>query len=63
MSGGRVWFAFEVRPGITRRGPTASDWGKPLAEECRQPNGKIDREEYAKWMEILVEYCHQWGRA
>jgi hypothetical protein len=64
MSGWRVWFAFEVKPGVTNTSmQDRSDHWRGLAESCRNVDGKIDATEYNHWLEIIVEYSHLWGEA
>ena len=62
MSGWRVWFAFEVRPGVTRTSQQdlREHW-RGLAAACRQPDGKLDAAEYDRWLECMVEHAHLWG--
>lgn len=64
MAGWRVWFAFEVKPGVTNTSvQDRSEHWRGLAEACRGPNGKIDPIEYDRWLTCLVEYAHAWGEA
>jgi hypothetical protein len=60
----RVWFAFEVRPGITiGTGRDRSEHWTQLAKACRGADGKIDIVEFNHWLDILMEREHVWGNA
>lgn len=64
MNGWRVWFAFEVKPGITNTSvQDRSDHWRGLAEACRGSNGKIDPDEYDRWLTCFVDHSHLWGEA
>lgn len=64
MSGWRVWFAFEARPGVTSTSvQDKSDHWRGLAEACRGSDGKIDPVEFDHWMRCLIEHGHLWGYA
>lgn len=59
MAGWRVWFAFEVRPGITKHSTLdLSEHCRGLRALCRKPNGKIDVEEYLRWLDLLMDHSH-----
>jgi len=64
MTGWRVWFAFEVKPGITITSmqDRSAHW-RGLAEACRGVSGKIDPAEFDHWLTCLVEHAHLWGEA
>ena len=64
MTGWRVWFAFEVKPGITNTSTQdrSAHW-RGLAEACRRPDGTIDPDEFDHWLTCLVEHMHLWGEA
>lgn len=64
MSGWRVWFAFEVKPGVTvtSQQDHSELWGK-LAESCRDASGMINAVEYDKWLTCFIEHAHLWGQA
>ena len=64
LIGWRVWFAFEVRPGITITSTQDnSEHWRGLAEACRKADGKINVEEFDHWLTCLVEHAHLWGQA
>lgn len=64
LTGWRVWFAFEVRPGITTRSTQdLSEHWRGLAEACRDPDGKINGGEFNHWLDCLLEHSHLWGHA
>jgi len=64
MSGWRVWFAFEERPGVMTGSLLDMErhW-RALLVACKKPDGKNDSAEFDKWMTIMVEYSHLWGHA
>lgn len=64
MTGWRVWFAFEIRPGVTRAAADdrSATW-RGLADSCRDASGKIDAAEFGRWLDCLVEHGHLWGTA
>jgi hypothetical protein len=64
MTGWRFWFAFEVRPGITKTSTQdRSEHWRCLAEACRGSNGAIDPDEFDRWMTCFIEHAHLWGDA
>jgi len=64
MNGWRVWFAFEVKPGITITSTQdKSEHWRRLADGCRGSNGKIDADEFDRWLNCFIEHAHLWGEA
>lgn len=64
MSGWRYWFAFEARPGITKSSQKdLAAHCRALREDCRRQNGKIDVDEYMRWVDLIVDYSNVWGYA
>lgn len=64
MPGWRVWFAFEVRPGImnTSQQDRAAHY-RGLANACRGLDGKLDVAEYDRWLDLVIGHAHLWGVA
>lgn len=64
MTGWRVWFAFEAKPGITNTSTQdrSVHW-RGLAEACRRADGTIDPDEFDRWLTCFVEHAHVWGEA
>jgi hypothetical protein len=59
MSGWRVWFAFEARPGVTKTSlQDMTDYWRGLAESCLNHEGKLDAKEFDRWVELIVEHSH-----
>jgi hypothetical protein len=64
LNGWRVWFAFEVKPGITITSTQdKSEHWRGLANACRKSDGKIDAVEFDHWLTCFVEHAHLWGQA
>lgn len=64
MSGWRVWFAFEVGPGVTKTSmQDLSNHWRGLLATCRGVDGKVDVPEYERWLDLIVDYAHLWGDA
>lgn len=58
----RVWLAFEVRPGVSAwslRDDT--DLYRALRGACRRPNGKLDVQEYERWLDWFFDNAHLWA--
>jgi hypothetical protein len=62
VSGGRVWFAFEVAPGRTRDVDLTGHF-RDLAKACRRPDGTVDVEEFERWVDVFAEHSHEAGSA
>lgn len=60
MSGWRVWFAFESRPGVmVGSGGRSPEYWYALLDVCRKADGSLDHAEYMRWMELVIETGHQ----
>lgn len=64
MSGWRVWFAFELRPGMTLVSvKNLTHIWQALAESCLDKDGKLRVKEYEHWVTCILDNCHIWGQA
>ena len=64
MNGWRVWFAFEVKPGITITSTQdKSEHWRALAHACRGADGAINAVEFDRWLTCFVEHAHLWDEA
>ena len=64
MTGWRVWFAFEAKPGvtITSTQDMSGHW-RGLVETCLNADGTLDAEEFDRWVQLITDHSHLRGEA